>query len=412
MQNTIPSKKFNKKVFIGGLDRKVCQDKVRSFFEKLGPVLDFELKKKRPTSPYSLGYAILTTNSKTFDQLVFGQPLRFEGRKIECKPFLSGEKLTKFNIDFNRRRIYVDGLPIDANNEDLIRFFQKFGKVQNAYMIIDFVSRKPNGKAFVLFVDKKAADLVVSLDLKFKGNEISCTLPNKLNFLNKKLAEEQRSIDRRKKPKHQNQKKKRNRKREKKVNYCLTESDYVKKKNYPINNTHKQKQGHQETEGAVRGFRSNQGYSSLSTFERNGNSKRQEPQSFNMAIKFDPAGRANPPNSNKLSWSQWPQRPSPKRLFEVPSGEQSSNHQARFNNQQQIANDHTEEEPQTALCSVVKRSELIRFNHHPFNIRLNREPRERWSSKWGIGGCGHFSGNSEYFNESDFGNYEVIQIEF
>jgi len=207
MIKTSEGEKTHHKVFIGGLDRKVLEENVQDYFTDLGPIYDFELKKKKATAAYSLGYAILTTDKSTFNKLISGPPLFFEGRKIECKPFLSGEELTQFNIDFNKRRIYVNDLQLETTDQNLNEIFSVFGEIDNAYIIIDFETRKPNGKGFVLFKDGESAKKATSEPILFNGSEINCTFSNKLSFLTKK-SKEQKKADKKKKRKRKKLKKK------------------------------------------------------------------------------------------------------------------------------------------------------------------------------------------------------------
>jgi len=185
----------HKKIFIGGFDRKACELKIKQFFSKLGPIYHFELKKKKSKSKnaYSLGYAILTTDLPTFNRLIGGKQLLFEGRKIECKPFLQGDELTQFNTQFNKRRIYVEGLPLDTADQDLKEFFSKFGAVDNAYVIIDFKTGQPNGKGLILFRDGKTTRKVISKEIDFYGTIVKCDFSKKLKVNQKKILKQSKN---------------------------------------------------------------------------------------------------------------------------------------------------------------------------------------------------------------------------
>lgn len=178
----------NKKVFIGGLDRKTTEKEAFAYISDIiKPIFHFALKKKKSRSSMSLGYAILTTNKETFNKLIGGPPIYFNGRKLECKPFLKGEALTVFNLDFNKRRIFINNLPEGTSDEELKQIFSQYGTVLNAYNIIDFYSQKASGKGFVLYENQKSAQSAVDAHIEFKGDKIFCEMSKKLEYLNEKM---------------------------------------------------------------------------------------------------------------------------------------------------------------------------------------------------------------------------------
>ena len=78
------------------------------------------------------------------DVLAYGQHIINEA-KIDCKIALDKETARKKEESEMKRKIFVGGLPKNLPDSELNKYFNKFGKVEKAYVVKDGKSGKTRG---------------------------------------------------------------------------------------------------------------------------------------------------------------------------------------------------------------------------------------------------------------------------
>lgn len=80
------------------------------------------------------------------------------GRLVTCREYLKGEKLQEGKKSKNERKIYINGLPPKAVNEDIQKAFARFGKVESGYTLKEQPSGLSKGFGFVTFEAKESVN--------------------------------------------------------------------------------------------------------------------------------------------------------------------------------------------------------------------------------------------------------------
>ena len=87
--------------------------------------------------------------------LVSEGEIAFSLKKTKTKP-----KPNKQTLD-NLRKIFVGGLPLNVDNEALKEYFEDFGIVEDANIVIHHENLKSRGFGFVIFEDANTIDKVL-----------------------------------------------------------------------------------------------------------------------------------------------------------------------------------------------------------------------------------------------------------
>lgn len=74
------------------------------------------------------------------------------------------------------RKIFVGGLPLSIDSKALKTYFENFGKVSEANVVMHHLTMKSRGFAFVVFEDERVVDEVLSRhdDHYIEGKWIDC----------------------------------------------------------------------------------------------------------------------------------------------------------------------------------------------------------------------------------------------
>ena len=96
------------------------------------------------------------------------------------KPFKKGKNLYDFKDGINKRRLFVYSLPPKMNNTDLYDLFSKYGNVEDAYIIINRLTKQSKGFGYVIYETNEEAEKMIDRKiLKFKKKKIWIKLHEK-----------------------------------------------------------------------------------------------------------------------------------------------------------------------------------------------------------------------------------------
>lgn len=118
----------------------------------------FEKRKNKKCS----GYGQIWTNSKIFAEKLKNTEIFLFSRKLTILPFLEKNELLKSQLKFNKRRIVVAGLAAGTSDEDLKKNFEKFGKIEKAFIVKNDkeIELKPYGH--IVFKSQEAAEKAIN----------------------------------------------------------------------------------------------------------------------------------------------------------------------------------------------------------------------------------------------------------
>lgn len=79
---------------------------------------------------------------------------------LSIKPFKKGKALEKAKKDQEKRRLYITSIPADINSDNLRSVFEKYGKVEDAHVLLNQIDSTSRGVGYVIFFRKKDAERV------------------------------------------------------------------------------------------------------------------------------------------------------------------------------------------------------------------------------------------------------------
>lgn len=99
------------------------------------------------------------------------------GRVVECKKMLKKEEVEKNMQEEKARKLFLGSLPVDITNKDLKEYFQKFGKVINAYTICKPGTSISKGFGYAIFQEIESVNEVLKIKTHYlKGQKISISM--------------------------------------------------------------------------------------------------------------------------------------------------------------------------------------------------------------------------------------------
>jgi len=135
------------KLFVGGLSWQTSQDKLREYFGQFGNVTDV-LVMKDPITQRSRGFGFITFQTPEAVDRVLSVPSHsLDGKKIDPKHATPKSK-SKAN---KTKKIFVGGVSQETSADEVKAYFNQFGKVEEAVMLMDQQTKRHRGFGFVTF---------------------------------------------------------------------------------------------------------------------------------------------------------------------------------------------------------------------------------------------------------------------
>lgn len=168
----IPAKDEGK-MFIGGLNWETTDESMKNYFSAFGEVLEVNVMRDTNTGR-SRGFGFLTFKDAKSVSEVLKREHFLDGKIIDPKRAIPREEQDK------TAKIFVGGVGMDVTEDDFKNFFEQYGTVIDAQLMIDKDTGRPRGFGFVTFDDHAAVDKIVAekfLDLKGKSIEVKRAEP-------------------------------------------------------------------------------------------------------------------------------------------------------------------------------------------------------------------------------------------
>lgn len=200
------------KVFLGCLPQNTNKEELLVYFTKICKISNFKIKNRSNNQCAGYGTFICLEPSKS--EILFNQPHFHQGRSLECRPYLSGDDLKKYHLEFNKKRLYIGNLPYDITDLELFNFFNNISPVLRAYSLKKENKGEKDCFGFVIFKEKEALEFVrmkkryirgYLLEVKYVNREKNTKNSNKMSStVSKKPNKEERSKKRNRKIKVEN----------------------------------------------------------------------------------------------------------------------------------------------------------------------------------------------------------------
>ena len=170
------------KLFVGGLNYLSMQPDIKSYFETFGKVSSCYLLNNKETGK-SRGFAFVTIEDpeNILGEKIFSRKHEINGKIVDVKPAVEGKKREEM-LD-SSKKIFVGGLEPSVKDEDLKKFFSKFGPVREACVLFDNNRGASRCFGFVTFEKKETVDeLLKENNYKIKGKivDVKQALPKSM----------------------------------------------------------------------------------------------------------------------------------------------------------------------------------------------------------------------------------------
>jgi RNA recognition motif-containing protein len=187
------------KLFIGSLPTDVTEKELRENFSRFGTIADLIIIKDKH-SKKSRGFGFITFKEKRALKHIMKEKHHFRGQSIEVKPAepKKASKLQEVADTSTITKIFVGGIPKNANSSHLVECFRKYGEILEASVIEDKKTNEPRGFGFVCFKDvdsvKRVMEDYASHLILGKWVECKISLPKSVsepvNMINNALEED------------------------------------------------------------------------------------------------------------------------------------------------------------------------------------------------------------------------------
>lgn len=172
------------KLFIGGISQDTTEADLKDYFTRFGVISSFIIMQDKATKK-SKGYGFINCeNKKTYQRILETKAHQINGRRVDVNKALSKNSDVPADIKSKGfRKLFVGGLPLKSSTEDIEKYFSRFGKVLNAYLIFDPQTKVSKNFGYVEFEDVAVAEAVLNIsDHEINGKKV--TVENHKNGLN------------------------------------------------------------------------------------------------------------------------------------------------------------------------------------------------------------------------------------
>jgi len=155
------------KLFVGGLSWKTTSEKLREYFGQFGNISDV-LIMKDPITQRNRGFGFITFSTPAAVDRVLAVPTHtLDDKQIDPKPATPKSK-TKTN---KTKKIFVGGVSQETLVDDVKAYFNQFGSVEEAVMLMDQQTKRHRGFGFVTFESDEVVDRVCEIHFHSINNK-------------------------------------------------------------------------------------------------------------------------------------------------------------------------------------------------------------------------------------------------
>ena len=144
---------------------------MRKYFKNFGEIADCVIMIDKQTRKLlslfifykerSRGFGFITMKDPmTVENVLNNQPHLIDGKIVDCKIAIPKDQISNINEStieenfFNQKnfqksnKIFVGGLPLRLEENEMVKYFEKFGEVDNCHIMYDKTTGKSRGKNY------------------------------------------------------------------------------------------------------------------------------------------------------------------------------------------------------------------------------------------------------------------------
>jgi RNA recognition motif-containing protein len=162
------------KVFVGGLSVNCKSRELRQYLEKFGEVMQCDVAGEKEGK--SKGFAFATFRTKEARNAALGKNHLLKSKAFEVRELVDSTKNSEMLQELSRRKLYLSNLKKTVQENDLVNFFSKYGKVEELTINRDVETQESKGFGFVMFADSASVHAILGSNqskvLKFAGSDL------------------------------------------------------------------------------------------------------------------------------------------------------------------------------------------------------------------------------------------------
>ncbi|XP_010522464.1 PREDICTED: heterogeneous nuclear ribonucleoprotein 1 [Tarenaya hassleriana] len=185
------------KLFIGGISWETDENVLREYFSNYGEVLQVTVMREKMTGR-PRGFGFVAFSDPAVVDRVLQDKHHIDNRDVDVKRAMSREEqntsgrsgnfIASRNYDssanIRTKKIFVGGLPPVLTGDEFRSYFEAYGSVTDAVIMIDQNTQRPRGFGFISFESEDSVDRVLHKtfhDLNGKQVEVKRALPKDAN---------------------------------------------------------------------------------------------------------------------------------------------------------------------------------------------------------------------------------------
>jgi len=162
------------KIFVGGLTVQTTEEDLEEYFSTIGSITQTAVIKNKVTG-LSKCYAFVHTNDIRTYQRIISKRHTLNGRIIDCKDGFNRHENPSLFEKLNCRKFFVGGLAPTTQDKHLEEYFQKFGPVFKAYVIMDPNTNRSKRFGFIIMETEESVYRVMEQKVHIiNGYSINC----------------------------------------------------------------------------------------------------------------------------------------------------------------------------------------------------------------------------------------------
>lgn len=155
-------------LFVGGLPGLVDEELLKDYFSKLTSVTNLKIARDKK-SKASKGYAYVTLAESSVIPAIVGTHHYLHGRKLDVQVASRKGERHIWKNEQRKRRLFLIDLPCNITTQEFEEAFSRFGRLHNAYTVIESGDCEENRYGYVEFEKPESAERALSAKVYILG---------------------------------------------------------------------------------------------------------------------------------------------------------------------------------------------------------------------------------------------------
>ncbi|XP_041350220.1 RNA-binding protein Musashi homolog Rbp6-like isoform X5 [Gigantopelta aegis] len=161
------------KMFIGGLSWQTTAEGLREYFNKYGEIKE-TMVMKDPTTKRSRGFGFVTyRDTSSVEKVLASGPHMLDSKTVD--PKVAFPRKSQQKMITRTKKIFVGGLSASTTIEDVKKYFQQFGAIEDGMLMFDKTTNRHRGFGFITFEQEDVVEKVCEIHFhEINGKMVEC----------------------------------------------------------------------------------------------------------------------------------------------------------------------------------------------------------------------------------------------